>query len=83
MVRCIQNTKTDYLQVKGISIEEDHVDQGIIDLYYTVDMLHKNAKGNVLNEVSIQVEDLEFSNYRQYEERLTIKVLKDRNQFCR
>lgn len=83
MVRCINNVKTDYLQVKEISIEEDEVDQGIVDLYYTVDMLHKNSKGKVLNEVSVEIEDADYSNWRKYEEKLSIKVLKDTNQLCR
>jgi len=83
MVHCLENTKKDYLQVKGISIEEDEVDQGIVDLYYTVDMLHKNEKGNILNEVSVEIEDADYSNWKKYEEKLSIKVLKDTNQLCR
>ena len=82
MVRCTRDIKSDYFVVNKVKIEEDEVDQGIVDLYYTVDLDHKNKKGQLINKVSVEVEDADYSNWRKYEEKLSLKLLRDKNKLC-
>lgn len=83
MVKCTKDISNDYFLVKNVEIEEDNVDQGITDLYYTVEMEHKNKLGKTLNKVAVEVEDADYSNWRKYEEKLSLKFLVDKNKLCR
>ena len=79
---CLQDMNTEYLAVSDMKVIEDEIDQGITDLYYTIDLLQHNSSGEILNEISIEVEDADYSNWRKYEERLSIKYLRDTHKLC-
>lgn len=68
--------------IKSVKEESLRVDQGIIDLYYNVDLVQKNSKGEKVNEIHVRVLDSDFDNWRNYEEKLSIEVFKDKNNLC-
>jgi len=80
---CLINNTSDYFVVNKISILEDEVDQGIVDLYYTIELQHKDKSGNIVNNVEVEVEDADYSNWRKYEEKLSLKLIRDKNKLCR
>lgn len=79
---CHMQSKNDSFMVNKIEVEEDEVDQGIVDLYYKMDITHHNQYGNKINDLSVEIEDADYSNWRSYEEKLSLSVTKDINAFC-
>lgn len=82
LVSCASNNQVNQFIVTDLKLREDKVDQGIVDLYYTIDLLHKNQSGRMLNLIQVEVEDVDYSNYRHYHEKLSITLLKDLNNNC-
>lgn len=79
---CAPSIERGTFKVKDLRVFADDIDQGITDYYYSIDLVHENNFGVVINEVSVEVEDSDYSNYRKYEERLSLKLIKDKNNFC-
>lgn len=79
---CALESSADSFVVDSIELKKDEVDQGIVDLYYRMDITHKNKSGRKVNDLSIELEDSDYSNWRKYEEKLSIEVLKDTNKLC-
>ena len=79
---CIKDLSTNTFKIVKFESEEDQVDQGVIDQYYKFDLLQINEQGQEINEISIQIEDMDYSNWKLYEEKLSIEFLKDKNKLC-
>jgi hypothetical protein len=79
---CSKNFEEDTFHVTHFDLKKDEVDQGIVDHYYKFDLLQINNIGEEINEISIEIEDTDYSNWKVYEEKLSIQFLKDKNKLC-
>lgn len=69
-------------KVDSLTVKKDRVDQGIVDLYYKMDVTHLDQNGISLNKLSVEIEDSDYSNWRRYEEKLSFEILNDENNHC-
>lgn len=81
--KCVQQSATELFKVSRYQLELDRVDQGIIDEYHSFEIVQLNQAGEVLNQIELKVLDASFSNYRHYDERLSVEKLIDRQSACR
>jgi hypothetical protein len=80
--KCIIASDKESVVVESIQVREDEVDQGIVDIYYKMDISHRNEDGDKLGELTIELEDASYSNWRNYSEKLSIEVIKGKNNVC-
>lgn len=82
LVKCSSSHVAQNFSIKNLSLRKDRIDQGIIDLYYRIDLIHQDQSGKKLNDLTIEVLDSDFDNWRQYEEKLSMEIINDQNNFC-
>lgn len=70
------------LSIKTIEEVKDRVDQGIIDIYYYIHLDQKDSSGNTVNTLSVEVVDVSYSNWKSYDEKLSIRIIEDQNRIC-
>lgn len=81
--KCAQGPETELFNIAKYYSKLDRVDQGIIDEYHTFIIDEVSKKGKVLNRIELEVLDASFSNYRHYDERLSIEKINDQQSACR
>jgi len=81
--QCIHQSESELFKVSHYELQLDRVDQGIIDEYHTFVIAQLSPSGEVLNQIEMKLLDASFSNYRHYDERLSIEKLNDRQKTCR
>ena len=74
----IQNT----FEISKISEHRERVDQGIIDIYYQIELNHLDQSGSLVNNITLELLDSDFHNWRHYEEKLRLEILNDQKQLC-
>lgn len=83
IARCSLGIREEKFDIRNISITKDKVDQGITDYYYQIQLAHIDNKGINLNDITVEIEDADYDNWRRYEERLSIQLLNDVNGNCK
>lgn len=66
--------------IKSVGKWKDRVDQGIIDIYYLIDIEHISPEGS--GAINVEIVDSAYSNWTDYEEKLSIRLVKDEKQIC-
>lgn len=70
--------------VTNVETRNHRVDQGIIDVYYTITLKYESVRNDVIqNGLVVEILDSDFDNWREYSEKLSFEVVKDENSFCR
>lgn len=82
LTKCSDSNTLESFSIKNLSQRNHKVDQGIIDVYYRIDLIHQDQSGKKLNDLTIEVLDSDFDNWRQYEEKLSMEIINDQNNFC-
>jgi len=83
LVRCTLDIGNEIFYVEKVQKKEIRIDQGITDVEYTIDVTYDAVRNDVLtNTVRVVLLDADFSNYKNYEERLSMKITYDQNNFC-
>ncbi|EPZ49600.1 hypothetical protein M902_0906 [Bacteriovorax sp. BAL6_X] len=82
LTKCSLGLTQERFDIKNIAITKDEVDQGITDFYYKIELTHFDNIGNNLNDIKIEIEDADYSNWRRYEEKLSIQLLSDVRGNC-
>jgi hypothetical protein len=83
LVKCTLDIGNEVFYVKKVQKKEIRVDQGITDVEYTIDVTYDAVRNDVLtNNFRVVILDSDFSNYNNYEERLSMKITYDQNNFC-
>ena len=80
--KCSDSKKKNSFSIMSISLRRHKVDQGITDLYYRIHLIHQDHAGRYLNDLTIEVLDSDFHNWRQYEEKLSMEIINDQNNMC-
>lgn len=80
--KCSDREKKNAFVIKSISLRKQKIDQGITDLYYRINLIHQDHAGRYLNDLTIEVLDSDFHNWRQYEEKLSMEIINDQNNMC-
>lgn len=83
LVVCTLDRGDEVMTVEKITVREDHVDNGITDLYYTIDITYDAVRNDqTTNDIRVNVLDSDFDNWREYEEKLSFEITYDRHKFC-
>ncbi|GAB4016583.1 MAG: hypothetical protein Fur0010_16480 [Bdellovibrio sp.] len=82
LVNCSSDPKTELFKVANYKLRKDRVDQGIIDEYHSFKIDQFNVAGQRINSIELEIVDAEFSNYRNYDERLYIEKISDEQKTC-
>lgn len=80
--KCVVGAKTNIFNVQKVEERTDRIDQGIIDVYYNLQLSQKTETGKLINELEIEVLDSDFDNWRHYEEKLSLDIKSDMNKKC-
>lgn len=83
LANCKLGQGLETFNIKSVQQTRDRVDQGIIDIYYSIELEHLSTDGQILNSLSMEILDSDFSNWRNYEEKLSVNLIKDQNNFCK
>ncbi len=81
--RCTVGLAKGVFNLSKIEERKERIDQGITDIYYLMSIQHLDENGNSLNQIEIEVLDSDFSNWRNYEEKLSIEFKADNNNMCK
>lgn len=81
--KCSLGLIQERFDIRNVHYYEDHVDQGITDYYYKIDLTHLDNIGNNLNDITVEIEDVDYNNWRRYEEKLSIQLLNDVKGNCK
>lgn len=81
--QCSTLDQGDYFKIHKISQRRERVDQGIIDIYYQINLDHLNSDNQFVNQITVEILDSDFHNWRHYEEKLSIEYLQDNNNLCK
>jgi hypothetical protein len=83
LVKCTLDAGNEVFYVENIKTKSIRVDNGIVDVEYTIDITYDAVRNDVLtNTLKVVVMDYDFNNYKNYEERLTMNIVYDQNNFC-
>ena len=82
LTKCSDSHALESFSINNLSQRNHKVDQGIIDVYYRIDLIQRDQSGKKLNDLTIEVLDSDFDNWRQYEEKLSMEIINDQNNFC-
>lgn len=80
--KCVVGAQANVFNVKNLEERKERVDQGITDIYYSLKLLQNSESGKLINELEIEVLDSDFSNWRHYEEKLSLDIKSDMNKTC-
>lgn len=84
LATCSLGLSEETFEITKLDVKKIRVDNGIIDVLYTIELGYTSFRNDVIyNDVTVEVMDSDFSNYKNYEERLSFNVIYDRNQFCK
>nr|BDT28396.1 hypothetical protein BHI3_18620 [Bacteriovorax sp. HI3] len=84
LAKCSLGYADEVFTVTNVQTREHRVDQGIIDVYYTITLKYESVRNDVIqNGLVVEILDADFDNWREYSEKLSFEVLKDENSFCR
>lgn len=82
MEKCGIDRNQNLFEISNIDLRRHKVDQGIIDIYYQIELNHFDQSGTVVNILTIELLDSDFHNWRHYEEKLSLEILSDQNKLC-
>lgn len=83
LTKCTLDIGNEVFYVEKIQTRNIKIDQGITDVEYTIDITYDAVRNDVLtNDIRVVVLDSDFDNYKNYEERLSLEIIYDRNNFC-
>jgi hypothetical protein len=81
--KCTLGHTNDEMNIEEIQTEEIRVDQGIIDIEYNFVITYDAVRNDVnTNTIKVKLVDYDYSNWRHYEEKLTLDITFDQNNFC-
>jgi hypothetical protein len=80
--RCSPLAENELFQVDSVSERYDHVDNGITDVYYKIQINHLDKNRFKINNLTIEILDSDFHNWRHYEEKLSFEIINDQNNVC-
>lgn len=82
LVRCSSLNEKELFQVENLSERRDRIDNGITDIYYKIKIQHLDKNRAIINNLTIEILDSDFHNWRHYEEKLSLEIIADQNQMC-
>lgn len=81
--RCTNGEKDETFNLDKLEVNEYRVDQGIIDVEYHLQFTYDAVRNDVLtNTIKVKILDSDFDNWRDYEEKLSLEITYDQNNFC-
>lgn len=84
LAKCSLGYADEVFTVTNVQTRNHKVDQGIIDVYYTVTLKYESVRNDIIqNDLVVEILDADFDNWREYSEKLSFEVVKDENSFCR
>lgn len=81
--RCSSIATTELFHVENVSERRLRVDNGITDIYYKFRIQHLNENLEIINNLTIEILDSDFHNWRHYEEKLSFEIINDQNEMCK
>lgn len=79
---CSQGVAQEVFTVMNVAVKKDVVDNGIVDYYYTVDVLYA-VNGEAMGAVEVKMVDWSLSNYDTIEQKISFEISQDHASLCK
>ena len=81
--KCTLGDRDEEMNIEKIETNEIRVDQGIIDVEYNFVISYDAVRNDVnSNTIKVKVVDSDYDNWRNYDEKLSLDITYDQNNFC-
>ena len=79
---CSQGVAEEKFSVMKVEVKKDVVDNGIVDYYYTIDVLYA-VNGEAMGAVEVKMIDWSLSNYDNIDQKISFEISQDHASLCK